>query len=418
MQEAASPPPASPPWPVRLANGCAAGLRAMGLELLPFEPDALMRLARRRAGLDLEIDAPLEREGLERLCRSLEDDAGLSLIGRIGLREHVVGALATRLRLEHIRREQPERLRWQGPPPIVIGGLPRSGTTLLHRLLAALPDTRALALWELRYPLPMPGKDTRLAEVERQVGIMRSIAPVLDTKHPMGAHSPEECMFLLDPTMVSIGFWIFAPVYGHLAWMIDQDLSASYRCWADLLALMQAEQPQRRLVLKAPVHSGYFPALLAALPETSLVQTWRDPATVAVSMNSLFHSFHSVMSSDVDPVRMGQANLGLLQTLLRNHGRDRTTLGERVLDLQYRDLVEHPTLAVRQVWEHAGLDWDPAWQARLEAWLVEHPKDAAGRHVYQPETYGLGVEALEELRGLAPEGCLEADPADPSPGPG
>lgn len=402
MQDAASPPPADPPWLVRMANGCAAGLQSMGLDLLPFEPDTLLRLARRRAGLDLEIDEPLEREGLERLCRSLEEDAGLSLIGRLGLREHVVGALATRLRLEHIRREQPERLRWQGPPPIVIGGLPRSGTTLLHRLLDALPDTRALALWELRYPLPMPGRDTRLVEVQRQVKVMRSIAPVLDTKHPMGAHAPEECMFLLDPTMVSIGFWIFAPVYGHLAWMLEQDLGASYRCWTDLLALQQAEQPERRLVLKAPVHSGYFPALLAALPEASLVQTWRDPATVAVSMNSLFHSFHSVMSARVDPPRMGAANMSLLRILLGNHRRDRAELGERVLDLGYQELVDAPIRSVQRVREHAGLSWDPAWKVLLEGWLEEHPKDAAGPHVYRPETYGLEPAQLEELRGLVP----------------
>ncbi len=400
MPGAGAPPPATPAWPVRGVNAVFAGLQAMGLPLLRFEPAALLRLAQRRLGTELGLESGPEREGFERLCRSLEDDAGLSLVGRVGLREHVVGAMTSRLALEGIRRREPERLRWQGPPPLVIVGLPRSGTTLLHRLLARIPGQRALPLWQVRYPLPTPGKDRRVDKAAEQVRAMRSIAPVLDTKHPIGPSEPEECGFLLDPSFLSIGFWIFAPVYGYLDWLIEQDLEPGYRCWVELLALLQSEEPSQRLVLKAPTHCGYLPQLIAAMPGARLVQLERAPETIAVSMSSLFHSFHAMMSAAPDPARLGEHNLRLLEAWMRSNTAARDGLGERLLRLSYEELTADPLAAARRVHQHHGLGWDPAWEPELQAWIEAHPQDAGGEHHYTAETFGFEPDGLRQrLRG-------------------
>ena len=400
MQDTDPPPPASPPWPVRLANSLAASLESVGFPLLRFEPEELRRLACKRAGLELEIDDPRENEGLERLCTSLEQDAQLNLVGRMSLREHVVGALTTRLLLEHIRREEPARLEWQGPPPIVIVGLPRSGTTLLHRLLAEVPGHRALALWQVRYPLRGPGKDRRLAEARKQVQTMRSIAPVLDTKHPIGPEDPEECGFLMDPSFLSVGYWIFAPATGYLDWLLEQDMTPAYRCWADLLAMQQAEHPEQRLLLEAPAHCGYLAELVAALPGARLIQLHREPETIAVSMSSLFHSFHAMMSANPDPRRLGAANLRLLETWLRRNSRARPALGDQLIELRYTDLLADPLGTVRAIHDHHDLGWKPNWEPALQAWIDAHPQDAAGPHRYRAETFGL---TMDELRSrLAP----------------
>jgi hypothetical protein len=108
---------------------------------------------------------------------------------------------------------------------------------------------------------------------------IKKVAPMLDSKHHIDADEPEECVFLLDSSLMSPTFWMFAPVYGYLAWFLEQDQGPAYRVYREHLQIFQAETPGKRLTMKAPAHTPQLEAILAAIPE-AMIQTHRDPVEV------------------------------------------------------------------------------------------------------------------------------------------
>ena len=190
-------------------------LRAFGLGVLPFKPDALLEAAARQAGLnDFSEDATF-REALDILCHSAEADAKFSLVGRLSIRKFVVGALVNRLRRVRAQKRSPEIAATALEPPLIVVGLPRSGTTFLHHVLTLDAKARPLRFWELMTPIPGPGPDRRREELRRTLADMKGMASDLDAKHHFDADNPEECMLLLDDTLVSLAYWTFAPLYGY-----------------------------------------------------------------------------------------------------------------------------------------------------------------------------------------------------------
>jgi hypothetical protein len=225
----------------------------------------------RQAGLS-DFGEPDFEEPLAILCRSAEEDARLSLLGRMAVRDQITRALVTRLRRIDLRRKNPGIFSAPLTAPLIVLAS-RSGTTLLHRLLALASDARAIPMWQLQQPIAPPGPDRRREEAIAQVARIKKVAPELDAKHHIDADEPEECVFLLDSSLMSPSFWMFAPVYGYLSWLLDRDSHAAYRVYREHLQIFQAETPDLRLTLKAPAHTAGLEALLAAIPEAMIVQT-------------------------------------------------------------------------------------------------------------------------------------------------
>jgi hypothetical protein len=234
--------------------------------LLPkprFEASKLLQAATRQEG-ESEFGDRYFEDGLEVLLRSLEDDARLSPMGRVALHRMIVRMLATRLRLNADRRRRPEVYAKSLTPPILILGMPRAGTTFLHRLLSAMPDARPARTWEINQPLaPRSGDDDRHHQASRQVAMIRKLMPELDDKHRLDPDDPDECVMLLNPSFHSIAWWMFAPVYSYLDWLLDQDMAPAYAEYHDYLRALQAAQ-RGRFVLKAPAHTGYLAEIVAA----------------------------------------------------------------------------------------------------------------------------------------------------------
>ncbi|HEV8547993.1 MAG TPA: sulfotransferase, partial [Polyangiaceae bacterium] len=219
----------------------------------------------------------------------------------------------------------------------------------------------------------------------------------LDAKHFSGPEAPEECLFLFDGSFVSATFWIAGPLYGYLDFYLAADQFGPYRTYREYLELFQAETPERRLTLKAPVHTAHVPALRAAVPEAHLVQCHRDPRPALASANSLFATLHRVVTEELDPARLGSANLDLVAT-----GMDRL-LAEReasrddaIHDVYYDDLVADPVGTVRGVHERFGLPFDAEYAARLAAFVRDNPQHKHGQHRYSAEDFGLSDTAVLE----------------------
>jgi hypothetical protein len=382
------------PLPFRVVNRVGRLLLRAGLRRLRFDPAALMEDATARAGLsDFAADTTFS-EALEVLCRSAVADARLSFIGVINVRKFIVRALVNRLRYVAARRQagRPVRLR----SPLIVTGLPRSGTTFLHHLLTLDPGARPIRFWELMEPLPGPGRDHRRRDLARLLANMKRIDANVDVKHELVVDNPEECMLLLDSTLVSPTFYVYAPLFEYRTWLQARDQRAPYQTYRWYLEHFQRLSPTQHLTLKAPTHLGALPALLEAVPEACIVRTHRDPVAVASSLNSLIASLHGMVSEPLDRPRMAEANLQLLEYLLRGGAAARAQRPDAIFDLEYEEIVEGPLQCVQRIYERFGLPFSDAYAERLHAFIRTHPKNRIGRHVYSAGDFGLTEEVIRE----------------------
>jgi hypothetical protein len=367
-----------------LLNGAGAAARALGVEIGRLAPDDLEQAASEAEGHD-DFGPTHFRAGLEVLVESLEADANLHTAGRLHMRGLIIELLVTRLRLA--ARRARDRIPPIGPPPIIVCGLPRSGTTFLHRLLAERRDARPLALWELREPIPGRGRDRRLEQARaRDRRITEFLPRSVDAQHLMRADLPDECGHLFKVAFWSSLFWQ-VPAYRYLEWYLGHVPRAAYADWAALLGTLA--QVGRRFVLKDPFHAANLPHLLAVAPEALIVQTHRDPVEVVPSLNKLSLTFQAVMSDQVDRARTVALNLRWMQELVAQSERARPEIpAQQLFDVDYDDLVRDPLAVVDALHSHFGLPLDIDDRNRMQRFVAEHPQHQHGANPYDAADYG------------------------------
>jgi hypothetical protein len=337
----------------------------------PLDPDRIV------AGFALDPD-PATADGLRRLCASAEAGAGLTLLGRLALLDRIVVALRTRAALDALPDAPPLR-----QPPILIVGAPRSGTTLLHRTLAQHPDLRALALWELMYPLTLGRWHDRRREATDRVRRLRRHAPGLHHLHPLDVDAPEECLWLMEPSLRSASFWPTFPVPDYARWLADADLEATYDVYGQLIRHLAAAAPERRLVLKGPGHARWIPHVRRALPGVVLVWMHREPADVLPSLSALFARAHGAVAPAVDTDRTDAFNRRIL---LRHLDSDREVGAQHV---RFVDLIADPVAVGLRVQRAVGLEpvpLGPPFPLRApepRAQTVFGPEAQAGLRAYR-----------------------------------
>jgi hypothetical protein len=351
-----------------------------------FEPEGLLRAAIEAEGTDaLGPEPEALREALAQYVESVERDARLHGLGRVYLYERILRmSLVARLRLAPYLRPgaRPQR------PPLVVCGLPRSGTTLLHRLLALADDAAGIPLWQLLEPVPpRHGPDLRREHAQRNLEWLGRLVPVsLDAQHLVRPDLPDECGHLLRASFMGAMPWQ-VPAYGWLRWSLRADAGPAYRVWAAFLAVL--EPPDRRLVLKDPFHAANLPALLAACPEARVVQTHRDPVEVVPSFHKLATTVHRVLVAALDLPRVVQAHMEWLEALVARSGAARATLPPgRCVDVDYRALVADPLAEVARIHDALGLPLTAAHEERIARWMVDHPHRAHGPNPSSASDYG------------------------------
>lgn len=311
------------------------------------------------------------------------------------LAQAITTALTQRLRRIECRRRNPGVFERDIRAPLIVTGLPRSGTTFLHRLLSTEPDARSLRTWEVRHPLPGPGVDRRRDETKKALARVKRAAPALDAKHHFHADEPEECVMLLSDSFYSRAFWSFCPVYHYLNWMMASGDQGAYRVYADYLRIFQDGSPDQRLTLKAPAHMPHLAALIGEVPNAMVVQLHRDPVEVITSVSSLHLTLHSVTSDNVDPRRIASANIDLhAWAAERNMAARDEIASDRVFDVRYLDLIADPIATVASIYEHFGLSFDEAFKSKLDERLANRPKHKFGKHVYKPADFGIDEETI------------------------
>lgn len=372
------------------------GLPIAGLPLVRLDEDHVLEEARLRTGLD-DFGDPGFRDPLRRVIADFEQEARLSFLGRIAARQDLIRLLSNRLRIEWHRQRHPALAEQPVSTPLFVTGLPRTGTTLLHGLLAQDPGHRAPLSWEMMFPAPPPERahyhhDPRIAAAERQLRWFHRLNPDFKRIHDLGARLPEECLIITSHSFQSFQFQTTHYVPRYETWLEAQDLRPSYAYHRRFLQHLQWRWRGERWILKAPAHLFGIAALFDVYPDAGVIFTHRDPLEVVGSLASLTYTLRSTFSDDVDPVQVGPEMTarwsdGLYRALRE---RDRGVVSaSRFFDVRYDELLRAPIDVVRRIYAHYGLPFSPTAEERMSRFLARHPKDKHGRHRYTLDQFGL-----------------------------
>ena len=391
-----------PLLPVRIFNGFGALLEKTRIRSTPITAAELIGTAKRRCGLD-DFGEGEFFEALSRLLDSSQEEARLNLIGKVALKVDVLEALCTRLKMERDRQFYPNISRQEIREPLFIVGLPRTGTSVLHRLLAADPEHRAPLMWEVRSPSPPTPADEkrRIQRATQSCNFFNWLVPTFRYVHAVGAEVPQECVSLMTPTFLSDQFDAMYYVPSYRAWFFRQDLRPAYKYHHHFLQHLQFRRGARRWILKAPTHMFAMPALLSVYPDALFVQTHRTPVDSMASVSSLVTILRSAFSDAVDPITVGREAIHYWSETMEKFLPERDRLAEnRICDIKYDEIRREPIGAIRQIYDYFGWSLSREADQRMRGLVASQADRQSANHRYDLSQFGSSAD--EVLNAFGP----------------
>ena len=368
-----------------------------------LDPDDIVRAAARAAKSDQFGDESF-LEALPVLVDAIEREANLSWLGRVMCRQSLLGFLQNRFSVYGHRAAHPEIAGVPIERPLFIMGFPRTGTTILHNLLAQDPANRVPLGWEVQFPHPPPrsetfGTDPRIKKARTFFGHMDTMAPSLASIHEVGAELPQECMPILGQTMLGPQLNFVFNVPSFQRWVDAQSHAPAYTYHRHFLEHLQSEHAKDRWVLKSPVHLRTLDALLTEYPDARIIFTHRDPAKTVPSLASLMYVIRGLASDSVDPRALGQQQLHWWADSLdeamaaRDVHRDKA---DQFMDIQFEEVVADPVAALGRAYERFDIPWSNDIDGCMRAFLADNPRGKHGTHHYEIEDFGMTLDQIRE----------------------
>ncbi len=392
-------PPIKLPPQLRWLNACGTVFQSLGLFSLNEDPEYYMDWARKKTGLadfgPYDLSTPLKN-----VLYTMKHETGLSLFGQIATAQMVRRNLLNNLLMQQEFETRPELLEVDVDEPLIIICTPRTGSTLLHNLLACHPDVRAPKLWELHRPCPPPMPelehcDLRIRQSDREFGMFYRLVPELRAIHFFAPEAIEECTHLFGNIFTCrISFSTIANTNAYTDWIMQYDMTEAYRAYKRHLQVLKFYYQDKFLVLKSPAHILSLDALAEVFPRARIVHLHRDPATAAGSFCSLTEAMQISMRKRVDTLAIGDMWRQFWTPAMLDSMGWRESGKLNVLDINFRELVADPVGTVQSICQHFGQAVPEVLGARISAYLTEHPKDEFGNHAYSLERYGLDRQAL------------------------
>ena len=349
-------------------------LESIKRRLLPLDFNNLLSAARRGTGLKYSVEQRFE-ESLRVLIDSCNADAHLSLIGQIAARQHFLELLENRFRLIDYWQRKPEIMEQTIRPQIFITGLPKSGSTFLHRLLANDFNNRVPRMSEVMLPLPSPkclssDVDARIKKADSR---LRWIHPAIAQVHPIGALIPHECGAILGYSFVSNVFLDMFSIPSYEAWLRGRDMRPAYDFHLSFLKHLQWQCPAERWVLKSSDHVHALATLIQRYPEARIIFLHRDPIKILQAASSQMMLLKSLFSRSIHPHLLGVYEARSLYDKVRKiiEFRDNHSyVEEHFMDVRYLDLASNPVGTVRSIYGRFGLTLSMENEARMEAFAA------------------------------------------------
>ena len=335
----------------------------------------------------------------EHLLEACNAEADLSSFGVRALRIDVLRCLRNVLLFDEIEAACPSVLSRPIRAPVLITGMPRSGTTFLHRLILQDPSTIAPRLFQLVYPYASQasrlGTALRKRWVSLQLAVFRMIAPELNALHPVAVDAPEECTDITAHVFQSLRFDAMYRVPSYNSWLERCGFLDAYRFHRRFLQHLDAQLPGRRWVLKSPDHVFALDDIRKVYPDARLVFIHRDPVRVLASVARLTEVLRRPFTRSIDRVGIGREVSASWINGAQRMG-DLSASDDSVLHLNYRQIVARPLDAVREVYRHCGLALTDQAEARMRSWLRTTANVSRPRREYQLAEFGLDPHLLRE----------------------
>lgn len=338
--------------------------------------------------------AALYFEGLDHLAKSLEDDPGFDGFGRSLIRRQLPGWIAAYLNFEKETRSRPEIAAVPLERPMFVVGFGRTGSTLLHNLLALDQNVRTPRLWELLFPSPAPrpetyGTDPRIETTRRYLKFIGLMAPHVFDIHPMAAQAPDECHWIMRHSPHFL-FRFEAPRYWYwLKELPPEKLRALYAHYRLQVQHLQLFYRGKRWVSKSLVHQFFAPVLQDVFPDANLVRLHRDPRKCIPSLASLSSKFRGVYYRKVDRQQLGQFMLEWFKLGSERMIESDDRFGpRRAIDLAYEDLIRDPIASVRRIYAQFGYEYSSQFDEAMSVYVARQPLGRY-RHGYSAGSFGL-----------------------------
>lgn len=390
------------PWPIRIANGLPVSLAR---RIVSLDEESLFAAARKRTGLD---DFGEERflTPLRIFLRSADEEANLSTFGRVATRGMVVQLLSNRLLVEDQIRKHPEILDLPVERPLVIAGLPRTGTTHLHNLISADPGFRSLTYWESLEPVPLPNEpatpraqdDPRYKRCEQGLRMQDRMMPEFKRMHEMEPEAVHEEIQILGIDFSTMLFETSHRAPSYKAWYAQSDQTETYRYMRRVLQVMQFLRPGgKRWVLKSPQHLEQLAPLMTVFPDATVVQTHRDPLSITKSLLTMLAYGSRINEKRVDLHRIGREWSVRIEDLLRGsiEGRAHVPESQR-FDVHFAEFMKDDVAMVRRVYAFAGEPWTDRSAQAIRDYMDAHPRGRYGSVEYHLDEFGLDAQERRE----------------------
>jgi hypothetical protein len=366
--------------------------------------ESLHDAARQAVDFD-DFGDPAYLDGFRVLTEAYDRESRLNATGRAMVEAQLLGILKNRLVVEKYWKDNPAILRTEIRRPIFVLGLVRTGTTALHHLLSQDPNMQVLEYWLAAAPSPRPPReqwegDPRYQRAVEELDWMYTTDPSLKAMHLMTADGPDECRHLFQQNFTDDTFDCNSTIPSYSDWYGRQDMLATYRRHRDLLKLIGSTSPQRRWLLKYPVHMGNLRALFSIYPDACVVQTHRDPGKVIPSICSLVAGWRALYEDNVDRHAVATWLLDLWAMRL-NRGLEvrREHDPKQFFDIHLREVLSDPVGAVKRIYDHFGIEMTPEAERRFRAWKDDNPRGKYGEHRYHAEDFGLTDDMIAERFG-------------------
>jgi Sulfotransferase family len=358
----------------------------------PLSADELIARARRRAGM-VDFGSALFEEPLRNLLVACREEAELSLFGRFATHWDAVRFLSNLLRLCEEEKRAPKILEECIERPIFIAGLPRSGTTFLHSLLAQDDTNLVPRVWQLIHPYPLgAGPDLRPRRVARQLRMFGMLAPEFRRMHPIDASSPQECSEITAHIFASLRFDTTYHIPGYRRWLDGTGHLDAYLFHRRFLQHLQHQAtPARHWVLKCPDHIFALGALRAVYPDAGVVFVHRDPLAVLPSVARLTEVLRRPFTRHVNKLEIGRqdSDRWLTATEVMIEAADQEQFEEPILHIHYLNLVSDPLETIAMLYRHFGRALDPSTAIRISRLVAAKPNGGYGTRRSSLEEYGL-----------------------------
>jgi hypothetical protein len=385
---------ADPKFP-READEILSAMAAMA-DGVRLEPGALMQDAAAKTGRS-DFGDDRFREPLDVLCTAFRTEAGLSGPGLVSNHALFVQLLSNRLLVQDLLRRHPEIDDVRIEAPIIVCGLPRTGTTHLHNLMAADPALRSLPYWESLEPVlpddqrPAPGEpDPRLARTEAALDFINSAMPYFKRMHEMTVDHVHEEIQLLAIDFSTMLFETTAAMPSWRDYYLAHDQTPHYEYLRTVLKVLQWLRGGERWVLKSPQHIEQFPALRATFPDATFVLTHRDPVSVTTSVATMITYTARLSHERVDPHFIGGYWADRIVRMLRSCADERDVLpAGQSIDVHFDEFMADDVAMVERIYDLAGQPMTDGARAAMRAFMDDHPRGKFGGIVYDLGDFGL-----------------------------